>query len=80
MHLIPAFFMSWDFIQDKDAYWHWPNAWNADCGNVWSAPEFPAFVADQGLVKYWHEVGWPAMCQPEGDSVVCGEPTQTMRK
>jgi len=79
-HLTPVFFMSWDYIQDKDAYWYWPNAWNADCGNVWSAQEFPAFVAEVGLVEYWREVGWPAMCQPDGDSVVCGEPTQTMRK
>ena len=73
-HLTPAFFMSWDFIQDKDAYWYWPNVWNADCGNVWSAPEFPAFVEEQGLVEYWREAGWPAMCRPEGDGVVCGPP------
>ncbi len=73
-HLTPAFFMSWDFIQDKDAYWFWPNVWNADCGNVWSAPEFPAFVEEQGLVEYWREAGWPAMCRPEGDGAFCGPP------
>ena len=71
-HLTPLFFEVAAFSEEKETYWYWPNAWNPDCGNVWAAPEFPAFVDKHGLVEYWREVGWPRVCRPKGESFTCG--------
>jgi TolB-like protein len=72
VHLTPLFFEVAAFSEEKETYWYWPNAWNPNCGDVWAAPEFPAFVDKHGLVEYWREVGWPEACRPEGDSIACG--------
>jgi TolB-like protein len=72
-HMTPIFFEAWEISNELGSYWFWPNVWRSSCGNVWSAPEFPDFVAEAGLVEYWRQVGWPAMCRPEGETVVCGE-------
>lgn len=70
-HLTPLFFELWERNKTIQAFWFWPNVWLEDCGNVWAAPEFEAFVEEAGLVEYWREVGWPAMCRPEGDGFQC---------
>lgn len=69
--LAPLFFKSWGFANAHELYWHWPNAWQPGCGNVWSAPEFPAFAEEAGLVEYWRQVAWADACRPQGDSFVC---------
>ena len=73
-HLTPLFFELWERNKELQAYWYWPNVWHKSCGNVWAAPEFEAFVTEVGLDEYWHEVGWPAMCRPDGDGVECDDP------
>lgn len=71
-HLAPLFFELWQQNKQLRAYWHWPNVWGPRCGNVWAAPDFEAFVEEVGLVDYWREAGWPAMCRPADDGVDCG--------
>lgn len=70
-HLTPLFFKVWDFANDNDIYWYWPNVWEPVCGNVWAAPEFLDFAESTGLLEYWQTVAWPDVCQPDGDSFVC---------
>ncbi|NIV18851.1 MAG: hypothetical protein GWN47_10745 [Woeseiaceae bacterium] len=70
-HLTPLFFELWEKNKELRAFWYWPNVWHTSCGNLWAAPEFEAFVEEAGLVEYWREVGWPAMCRPEGDGFEC---------
>lgn len=71
-HLKPLFFEVWERSNALDVYWYWPNAWSADCMDVWSMPKFPPLVEEAGLVEYWREVGWPDACQPQGESFACG--------
>lgn len=74
-YLTPLFFELFDyFLESEDeVYWHWPNAWNPECGAVWSDPRFRDYVEKLGLPEYWRHVGqWPAACRPEGDSYACG--------
>jgi hypothetical protein len=71
-HLTPLFFEVAAFSEENETYWYWPNVWNPDCGDIWAAPEFPAFVDKSELVEYWREVGWPEACRPEGESFACG--------
>lgn len=33
--------------------------------------EFRQLLADAGLVDYWQEHGWPALCQPKGNTFHC---------
>jgi tetratricopeptide (TPR) repeat protein len=72
-HLTPLFFEVWDFANANDVYWYWPNTWNPECGNVWAAPEFPAFAESAGYLEYWQTVAWPDVCKPQGESFVCAE-------
>ena len=69
-HLTPLFFELWDANKTAGQYWHWPNAWQKRCGNVWSHERFPAFVEEVGLVEYWQVAGWPAARQVCGISVL----------
>ncbi len=69
----PLFFEAWDFANANDVYWYWPNTWNPECGNVWAAPEFPAFAESAGYLEYWQTVAWPDVCKPKGESFVCVE-------
>jgi hypothetical protein len=34
-------------------------------------PRFQQLVRDSGLLDYWRSVGWPDLCRPAGDGVVC---------
>ena len=72
-HLTPLFFEVWDFANANDIYWYWPNTWNPACGNVWAAPEFPAFAESAGYLEYRQTVVWPDACKPEGESFVCAD-------
>ncbi len=76
-HLTPLFFELFDYFLENEgrSYWHWPNAWNPECTNVWSDPRFRNYVDELELAEYWHHVGeWPTACRPDGDSYVCGGP------
>jgi len=79
-HLTPLYFRVWAESRAQGAYWHWPNTWNSNCGNIWSSPAFPVFAQEVGLVEYWRVAGWPTMCRPAGDGVVCGEPSEPARR
>ena len=75
-YLTPLFFDVFDyyFENQDEIYWHWPNVWNPECGNVWADPRFKNIVEKFGFVEYWREVGWPKACRPEGDAYTCGAP------
>ncbi len=36
-------------------------------------PRFQQLVRDAGLLDYWRSTGWPDLCGPEGERVVCSE-------
>lgn len=71
-HLTPLFFKVVDGVRERGSYWFWPNVWGDACIDVWSDPQFPAFVKEAGLVDYWRKAGWPDACQPQGDEFACG--------
>ena len=76
-YLTPLFFELFDLFLESEGsmYWHWPNAWNPECTNVWADSRFRDYVDELRLEEYWRHVGeWPAACRPEGDSYVCGQP------
>lgn len=73
-HLTDLFFEVWRASHDAEVYWFWPNAWNQSCGNVWADPRFIDYAEEAGFIEYWRRVGWPAICQPDGESIVCGDP------
>lgn len=72
-HLTDLFFEIWKASKDVGSYWYWPNAWERTCGNVWADPRFIDYVEENGLDEYWRLAGWPKMCRPDGDAVVCGQ-------
>ena len=82
-HLAPLTVMLWWEVQamwdqngGRGPYWFWPNVW---CDGVKTDPGFPEVAVDAGLVEYWNEVGFPAGCRKDGDSVACeavNEPEQ----
>jgi TolB-like protein len=49
----------------------WFYLWRPDIAPFRQDPRFAKFVAELGMVDYWREYGWPDVCQPEGDSVIC---------
>ncbi len=49
----------------------WNTFWQGDLAAFRQDPRFAEFVTEQGLVDYWRENGWPDICQPVGDSVIC---------
>jgi len=74
-HLTPLFFKLWEqneALGEHGGFWFWPNVWLPGCGNVWSDPSFATYVEERRFVEYWRQVGWPAACQPEGESFACG--------
>lgn len=46
--------------------------WAPQLKEMRQLPEFKAFLRDIGIVAYWEEYGWPAICRPlEGDDFEC---------
>jgi adenylate cyclase len=46
--------------------------WMPQLGAMRRLPEFEAFLRDIGMVAYWQEYGWPALCRPlHGDEFEC---------
>ena len=79
-HLTSLFFELWEQNKELDKFWFWANAWMPGCNNVWSDPRFPGLVEEVGFVDYWRVAGWPAMCMPDGDSVMCGDAALEKRR
>ena len=40
--------------------------WHSSYGAVRKSERFKKIVRDDGLVDYWRERGWPALCKPAG--------------
>ena len=45
--------------------------WRPDMAPFRQDPRFAKLVNELGLLEYWRENGWPDVCQPAGDSVIC---------
>lgn len=57
-----------DGFQGNNLVWHF---WRSDMAPFRQDPRFAALVTGLGMVDYWREYGWPDVCQPAGDSVIC---------
>ena len=60
-----------DLARDSIDGSDWHMFWRGDLAAFRKDPRFAELVAEQGLVDYWREYGWPDACQPAGDSVIC---------
>jgi hypothetical protein len=46
--------------------------WAPQLKEMRQLPEFKALLRDIGIVAYWWEYGWPAICRPlDGDDFDC---------
>jgi hypothetical protein len=46
-------------------------AWYAPYRAFRGTAEFRRFVREAGLLEYWRESGWPDLCHPASEDVVC---------
>jgi TolB-like protein/DNA-binding winged helix-turn-helix (wHTH) protein len=58
-------------LDDFDGNYYVWYFWRSDMAPFRQDPRFAALVTELGMVDYWREYGWPAVCQPAGDSVIC---------
>jgi tetratricopeptide (TPR) repeat protein len=49
----------------------WWMFWRPELAPFRQDPRFAKLVTELGLLDYWRENGWPDICQPVGDSVIC---------
>ncbi len=49
----------------------WWFLWRDDMATFRQDPRFANLVTELGLLDYWRENGWPDVCQPAGDGVIC---------
>ncbi len=49
----------------------WWQLWRDDMAPFRQDPRFAELVTELGLLDYWREHGWPDVCQPAGDSLIC---------
>ena len=49
----------------------WWAFWQSEMAPFREDPRFARFVTEAGLLDYWREHGWPDLCQPAGDGVIC---------
>ena len=47
------------------------NFWFPELSAVRKDPRFPRLLEQAGLIEYWNEYGWPDLCKPVGDGIVC---------
>ena len=45
--------------------------WRSDLAPFRQDPRFAALVTELEMMDYWHEYGWPDVCQRAGNSVIC---------
>ncbi len=60
--------LSHDSADPDNAWWV---LWHPDMAKFRQDPRFARLVTDLGLMDYWRENGWPDVCQPAGDSLIC---------
>lgn len=58
--------------------WRVENGWWVDTMVLWgpgtdirSQPDFPAIMAEIGLVDFWDEYGWGEVCRREASEIIC---------
>lgn len=48
-----------------------PDWWFANASDFRKDPRFSELVRDVGLLSFWQQHGWPDLCEPSGESVIC---------
>ena len=60
--------LSSDSVAPGNFWWVF---WRSEMVAFRQDPRFAELVTKLGLVDYWREHGWPDVCQPAGDSLIC---------
>jgi hypothetical protein len=47
------------------------DVWSPEAAPLRADPRFRSWVDSMGLDDAWRETGWPAACQPVGESFIC---------
>ena len=45
--------------------------WRLEAAPLRPDPRFVGLLRRLGLVEYWQASGWPDLCTPEGDGLLC---------
>jgi TolB-like protein/DNA-binding winged helix-turn-helix (wHTH) protein/Tfp pilus assembly protein PilF len=65
---VAAMALELDGFHRNNFVWYF---WRFDMAPFRQDPRFAALVTELGMVDYWREYGWPDVCQPASDSVIC---------
>jgi len=57
-----------DGFDRKKFVWYF---WSSNMAPFRQDPRFAALVTEMKMLDYWRDYGWPDVCQPAGDSVIC---------